>query len=385
MDATFIPSRCLRHWIADIPTPCYVYDAQGLRTQTESLLRAFSDYPGFAVRFPVRMNPNPAVLRVLREAGCGVECGNAAELALAKDCGFHGQAVLYAPVIPEQPGQALAMELDAAWLVHGPHTLPPAPPKRLYLCCSPENALVSEGTRICNVGRSKFGMDADTLREVAEQYRESAQAELGLAFRAGDNQLRPNLAPAVLRLLLEQAALLKEKAGVHIRFFDWNGCPGIRHPDGAEAPNVSTLAARLSPLLAEANGVSLSLTAGRFLAARAGILLTRVCAVVPRTRSAIYADCSFAQFPRPLLASPHPVSVMGKKSETGRQLADIFGCLPDLRDRLAERVLLPPVKPGDCLIIHNTGADGFSMSSRYGGMPVCEEYLFCEDGSFRRI
>ena len=60
MDATFIPSRCLRHWIRDIPTPCYVYDEQGLRTQTEMLLRAFSDRPGFAVRFPVRMNMSGA-------------------------------------------------------------------------------------------------------------------------------------------------------------------------------------------------------------------------------------------------------------------------------------------------------------------------------------
>ena len=379
MNATFVPARCLRNWVGQVPTPFYIYSERGLREQAERLFSAFSQFPGFSVRFPVRMNPNPAVLSVLKKAGCGVECGSTAELLLAKSCGFSGQSVLYAPIIPDEEGQALAAELDAAWLLHGVQLLPPVPPKKLYLCCNPGGFLRVSGKRVLNFDRCKFGMSEEELGEVAARFRHYGQTELGLAFRGGDNEPEADYAPAALRLLLETAEAISEKAGVVIRAFDLSGSPV---PDGSDA---QTLAEQLLPLLPSDGSHQLSLVPGRFLAAQAGILLTRVCAVVPRKRTAIYADCSFSQFPRPLFFASHPVSVLGKRAEHGRVIADVFGCLPDLRDRLAERLLLPPVKPGDCLIFHDTGADGCAMSSRYGGMEPCAEYLFCEDGSFRCI
>ena len=84
----FLPARTLRQAAKRIGTPFYVYDEAGLRQNAAVARAAFSWNAGFALWFPLRWNPNPAVLSILRESGCGVECTSAAELAHAERCGF---------------------------------------------------------------------------------------------------------------------------------------------------------------------------------------------------------------------------------------------------------------------------------------------------------
>ena len=72
----FVPAKVLRRLLQEQPTPFYLYDAEGFRKACMDLRLAFSWNDGFELCFPARMNPNPAVLRVLADAGCQILCGN---------------------------------------------------------------------------------------------------------------------------------------------------------------------------------------------------------------------------------------------------------------------------------------------------------------------
>ena len=67
----WISARKLEALLKTAPTPLFVYDEKSLVRAVQALFAAFSWEPGFLPRFPVRMDPDPPVLRILRGAGCG--------------------------------------------------------------------------------------------------------------------------------------------------------------------------------------------------------------------------------------------------------------------------------------------------------------------------
>lgn len=129
----FLPARTLRQAAKRIGTPFYVYDEAGLRQNAAVARTAFSWNAGFALWFPLRWNPNPAVLSILRESGCGVECTSAAELAHAERCGFSGEQIRYAPQLPDEAGERLAAQLGAELVLDDLALRPGFLPERVLL------------------------------------------------------------------------------------------------------------------------------------------------------------------------------------------------------------------------------------------------------------
>ena len=90
------------------PTPFHLYDEKGIRENARLLNKAFSWCPSFREYFAVKALPNPAILRILKEEGCGLDCSSATELTLAKACGFSGDEVILSAnaMPPEEFAQA---------------------------------------------------------------------------------------------------------------------------------------------------------------------------------------------------------------------------------------------------------------------------------------
>ena len=72
---------------ARYPTPFHLYDERGIRQNARALNRAFAWCPDFKEYFAVKALPTPAILRILKEEGCGVDCSSDTELTLAQACG----------------------------------------------------------------------------------------------------------------------------------------------------------------------------------------------------------------------------------------------------------------------------------------------------------
>ena len=72
---------------SQIPTPFHIYDEAGIRANARALKAAFSWNKGFREYFAVKATPNPYILQVLKEEGCGCDCASYTELLLAEAVG----------------------------------------------------------------------------------------------------------------------------------------------------------------------------------------------------------------------------------------------------------------------------------------------------------
>ena len=80
---------------ADVPTPFYLYDEAGIRERARAVNAAFAWNPGFKEHFAVKATPNPTLLQILHEEGCGVDCSSYTELLLSDACGFTGHEIMF--------------------------------------------------------------------------------------------------------------------------------------------------------------------------------------------------------------------------------------------------------------------------------------------------
>ena len=115
-------TKPLERFLKTAPTPLFLYDEKSLVQAAQALFRAFSGSGGFLPRFPVRMNPNPAVLRLLHSCGCGVLCRRRAELELAAQCGFSGGQIAYEPLLRCAEAEETAHALGAVFVLDGEPT-----------------------------------------------------------------------------------------------------------------------------------------------------------------------------------------------------------------------------------------------------------------------
>ena len=75
------------------PTPFYLYDEKGIRENARKLKEAFAWNPGFKEYFAVKATPNPFILKILKEMGCGTDCSSQTELMMSDACGFSGHEI----------------------------------------------------------------------------------------------------------------------------------------------------------------------------------------------------------------------------------------------------------------------------------------------------
>ena len=138
--ALFLSARRLEEFLRGTPTPFYLYDEKSLMQAAEALFRYFSWNEGFLPLFPVRMNPNAAVLRILAAAGCGALCATLPELELAVVCGFSGTHITYAPELPDVQAEQRAHALGAVFQLRSAELLPQTVPASVSLMLRQDNA-----------------------------------------------------------------------------------------------------------------------------------------------------------------------------------------------------------------------------------------------------
>ena len=201
----WISARKLEALLKTAPTPLFVYDEKSLVRAVQALFAAFSWEPGFLPRFPVRMDPDPPVLRILRGAGCGALCRDGRELRLAAACGFAGPAVAYAPMRPDAAAEQLARELGAVFVLDGPQVLPAFAPEAAVLLLRQQGPLRISGRPIMGAPVSSAGMEEAELCRLAACLHAGGTRTLGLGMSLGDLCMDEGFYPAVFAQLAETA------------------------------------------------------------------------------------------------------------------------------------------------------------------------------------
>ncbi|HIR64387.1 MAG TPA: diaminopimelate decarboxylase [Candidatus Faecousia faecigallinarum] len=393
----FITLEKAKEIAQEIPTPYHIYDEAGIRKNARALKAAFAWNPGFKEYFAVKATPNPYILQILRQEGCGCDCATYTELLLAEAVGCTGKDIMFSSnVTPE-------LDMGKAWDLGAYINLDDVTPVDFLVrnCGVPESVCCrynpggsfSLGNTIMDMPRdAKFGMTEDQMAGAFLHLAQLGTKHFGihalLASNANGNAYYPELAAQLFRL----AVRLKQSTGVHIAFINLSGGVGVDYRPEQPQCDIAAIGEAVrqhyQAILVPAGmgDVAIYTELGRFMLAPFGHLISTVLHQKHIYKEYVGLDACAANLMRPALyGAYHHITVLGKEDALLDHVYDVVGGLCENNDKFAIDRSLPMVEIGDMVAIHDTGAHGFSMGYNYNGKLRSAEVLLHPDGSFTKI
>ena len=382
---------------ADVPTPFHVYDEAGIRENARKVHKAFAWNPGFREYFAVKATPTPALLDILKQEGCGVDCSSYTELLLSQAVGFTGREIMFSS--NETPAQDMrkAWELGATInlddLTHVDFLEQVAGIPEVISCRFNPGGVFDLGNGIMdNPGDAKYGMTEDQMVQAFTRLAEKGAREFGIHAFLASNTVTDDYYPELAGVLFRLAVRLKEKTGVHIGFINLSGGVGIPYKPGQRANDILAIGEgvrrQYAQILVPAGmgDVAIYTEMGRFMLGPYGGLVTTAIHEKHIYKEYIGVDACAANLMRPAIyGAYHHITVLGKEEAPADHLYDVVGGLCENNDKFAIDRQLPKIDRGDLLFIHDTGAHGFAMGYNYNGKLRSAEVLLKTDGTHALI
>ena len=403
MKTPFVTKAQLQEIVKTYPTPFHIYDEKGIRENARKVMKAFSWNKGFQEYFAVKATPNPTILKILREEGCGTDCSSLTELMMSDRCGFSGSEIMFSSNETPACEFELAAKLGATinlddfthidflkdTIGYIPETISCRynPGGTFQLSSSKEGFQVMD-----NPGDAKYGFTTEQLYEGFKKLKAMGAKHFGIHAFLASNTISNDYYPALAGILFKLAVDLQEKTGCHIAFINLSGGVGVPYrPDQPENDILAIgegVRKQFEEILVPAGmgDVKLFTEMGRFMLAPYGGLVTTAIHEKHTYKEYIGVDACAANLMRPAMyGAYHHITVMGKENEPCDHKYDVVGGLCENNDKFAIDRMLPKIDMGDLLFLHDTGAHGFSMGYQYNGRLRSAELLLREDGSVKMI
>ena len=380
-----------------IPTPFHVYDEAGIRANARALKAAFSWNPGFKEFFAVKATPNPFLLKILHEEGCGCDCATYTELLLSEAVGITGHDVIFSSnVTPELDmrkarDMGVYINLDDATYVDFLASMGPVP-ETVCLRYNPGGSF-SLGNTIMDMPRdAKYGMTEDQMAGAITRLMKLGTKHFGVHAFLASNTTTNEYYPALAGQLFRLAVRLRNATGAHISFIDLSGGIGVDYRPEQPRCDIGIIGegvrVKYEEILTpnDMGDVAIFTELGRFMLAPYGHLISTVIHEKHIYREYVGLDACAANLMRPAMyGAYHHITVLGKEDAILDHVYDVTGGLCENNDKFAIERSLPEIQIGDIVAIHDTGAHGFSMGYNYNGKLRSVEVLLKEDGSFQLI
>ena len=379
------------------PTPFHIYDERGIRENVKKLKEAFSWNKGFKEYFAIKATPNPFLINILKEYGCGVDCSSETELMMAEALGFAGEDIMFSsnatPANEYEYARKLGAKINLDDLTHVefldevcgiPETI----------CCrfNPGGYFKIANSIMDNPGDAKYGMTKEQIIEAYKLLKAKGAKKFGIHAFLASNTVTNDYYPTLAKILFELAVELKEKTGCDITFINLSGGIGIPYKPDQEANDIMAIGEGVRKAYEEvlvANGmgdVAIYTELGRFMMAPYGHLVTKVLHFKHTYKEYVGCDACAVNLMRPAMyGAYHHITVLGKEDAPCDHMYDVTGSLCENNDKFAIDRMLPEIEKGDYLVMHDTGAHGFSMGYNYNGKLRSAELLLKEDGSVQMI
>ena len=379
------------------PTPFHLYDEKGIRENARKLYQAFSWNKGFKEFFAVKATPNPTILRILKEEGCGTDCSSLTELMMSDKLGFTGDEIMFSSndtpaeefVLAKKLGATI--NLDDFTHIDFLEKTAGIPEK---ICCryNPGGTFSISTTIMDNPGDAKYGMTKDQIIEAYRILKGKGVKRFGMHAFLASNTVTNDYYPVLARTLFEVAVEIKEKTGVKLDFINLSGGVGVPYTPDKEPNDILAIGEGVRKVYEEIlvpagmGDVALYTELGRFMLAPYGHLITTAIHEKHTHKEYIGVDACAVNLMRPAMyGAYHHITVLGKENEPCDHKYDVTGSLCENNDKFAIDRMLPKIDMGDVLVIHDTGAHGFAMGYNYNGKLKSAEVLLCEDGSTKLI
>ena len=403
MKKPFVTKTQLDEIVRQYPTPFHLYDERGMRENARRLNAAFSWNPGFKEYFAVKATPNPTILKVLREEGCGADCSSLTELMLAEKCGFRGREIMFSSnnTLAEEYQLAdrlgAVINLDDLTHVEFLEQSIGRIPETIFCRYNPGGVFTlgagKDGHQVMDTpGGAKYGMTRPQIAQAFRLLKAKGAKTFGIHAFLASNTISNEYYPELAGILFRLAAELKEETGCHIRYINLSGGIGVPYRPEEESNDIALIGEgvrrKFQEILVPAGmgDVELCSELGRFMTAPYGCLVTKVLHFKHIYKEYAGVDACAADLMRPAVyGSYHHITVAGKEDAPCTQRMDVTGSLCENCDKFAVDRMLPELQRGDLLVIHDTGAHGHAMGYNYNGKLRSAELLLREDGSVKLI
>jgi diaminopimelate decarboxylase len=348
-------------------TPVYVYSAARVMQNARRLQVEFAPLGAF-IHYSVKANANLALLRLLNEAGLGMDAVSAGEIFRAQKAGADPRQIVFAGVGKTRAEIIYALDAGVGWFnvesraeLDLLNTLAAESGQRPTVALRLNPGIQAKTHRHIATGHfgAKFGMPPDVIADVLAHRQIYPHLHIiGIHIHIG-SQL------GSVQETVEAVQTAQALATPHpdVRTLNIGGGFPVRYTEADDYPSTSAFAGALTPLL---QGWHLMIEPGRSIVADAGLLLVSVLYVKNQGgHRFVITDGSMTDLLRPALyEAVHPV-VPVRRSTGSIHEAVIVGPVCESTDVLSRGAALPDLAAGDLLAVLDAGAYGMVMASNY--------------------
>ena len=380
------------------PTPFHLYDEKGIRENARAVKEAFAWNPGFKEYFAVKATPNPFLIDILREYGCGCDCSSLTELMLRKAMGVTGSDIMFSS--NDTPAEEYAyaakvgaiINLDDITHIEFVEKILGKLPETMSCRYNPGGVFQMSNGIMDNPGDAKYGFTTEQMFEGYRILKEKGVKHFGMHAFLASNTVTNEYYPMLAKQLFELAVKLEKETGADISFINLSGGVGIPYLPDQEPNDIRKIGEEVRKVYEEVlipagmGDVAIYTEMGRFMMGPYGQLVTRAIHEKHTHKEYIGVDACAVNLMRPAMyGAYHHITVLGKEEAPCDHKYDITGSLCENNDKFAVDRMLPEIEEGDYLVIHDTGAHGYAMGYNYNGKLKSAELLLKEDGSVKLI
>lgn len=383
---------------ARYPTPFHVYDEKGIRQKARDVREAFAWNPDFREYFAVKATPNPFLIKILQEYGCGTDCSSLSELMLSDAIGLKGHEIMFTSNDTPAEEFRYAAQIgaiinfdDISHIDFYEREVGPLPDT---VCCryNPGGIYELANGIMDNPGDSKYGMTHAQIIEAYRILKEKGVKHFGIHAFLCSNTVTNDYYPTLARTLFTLVAEISKELGIRFDFINLSGGVGIPYSPDQTPNDIMAIGQGVHRVYDEVlvpagmDQIAIYTEMGRFMMGPHGGLVTRAIHAKHTYKNYIGVDACAANLMRPAMyGAYHHITVLGKEDAPLTEVYDVTGALCENNDKFAIDRKLPAIENGDLLFIHDTGAHGFSMGYNYNARLWSSEILLKEDGSFELI
>jgi len=378
------------------PTPFHVYDERGIRENARALLKAFAWAEGFREHFAVKACPNPHIIGLLKEEGFGADCSSMAELVLCERLGITGEQVMFTsndtPSAEYVKAKALGAIINLDDISHIDFLAKSAGLPDLISFRYNPGRLREGNVIIGKPEEAKYGFTRDQLFEGYRILKDRGVKRFGLHAMVVSNELNLEYHLETARMLFDLMGEITRKVGIRFELVNLGGGFGIPYKPEQNALDWQALGSGVRKVYDEKvkggslHPVRLCMESGRAITGPYGWLVTRVLHLKHTYKDFVGLDACMSHLMRPALyGAYHHITVVGRENAPADRLYDVTGSLCENNDKFAIDRRLPRIEEGDVVVIHDTGAHGYSMGFNYNGKLRSAELLLRPDGSVKQI
>jgi len=376
-------------------TPFHLYDEKGIIESARTLINAFSWAPNFKEYFAVKATPNPSILKILKNEGCGTDCSSMAELVLSQKVDIIGENIMFSSNDTPASEFKKAKELNAIInlddishisFLENHAGLPE------ILCFRYNPGAAREGNAIIgNPQEAKYGFTKEQLFEGYKYIKEKGVKRFGLHTMVASNELNEYYFVETAIMLFDLAVEIYKQLDIKLEFINLGGGIGIPYKPDQKPVDINLISSEIQKEYnkkIKANGINSKIffECGRVITGPNGFLVSKVLHFKKIYKNYIGLDACMANLMRPALyGAYHHITVIGKDDKPKTFLYDVVGSLCENNDKFAIDRYLPEINIGDIVVIHDAGAHGHAMGFNYNGKLRSAELLLKTDGSVEMI